>query len=168
MTRSSSGWTPLGSRCNHHTRTPLKFWNETSLSSNSTSKADPSECFIEAEDLRRASGRIERAPAKYQIRPVTPIDGITRSVICPIHKKGNKLTSEIHRGISLLCMLCTTFTKILEKRIRLYADKTIDEYREGFWTARSTFEQLFWVKQLEIQCVRPSNICELQGGIRKY
>ena len=75
-----------------------------------------------------------------------------KSIICPIHKKGDKLKCENYRGISLVCTAYKILSKILEKRINPYAERIIGEYQGGFRPGRSTTDQLFTVKLLLQKC----------------
>jgi sorting nexin-29 len=60
-------------------------------------------------------------------KEVMPADWKT-AVICPIHKKGNKLECNNYRGISLLNVTYKIFTNILTKHIETYTEEFIGEY----------------------------------------
>lgn len=75
-----------------------------------------------------------------------------KSIICSIHKKGDKLVCENYRGISLLCTSYKVFSKILEHRLKPYAENIVGEYQVGFRPGRSTIDQLFTVKQVLDKC----------------
>lgn len=75
------------------------------------------------------------------------------SVICPIHKKGNKLTCEIYRGISLLSTAYRIFTAVIRKaKLESYTENTLGEYQAGFRPGRSTMDQLYTVKMVAEKC----------------
>ena len=48
-----------------------------------------------------------------------------KSIICPIHKKGDKLTCANYRGICLLSTSYKIFTGIIKKKLEIYSEKTI-------------------------------------------
>lgn len=48
-----------------------------------------------------------------------------KSVIYPIHKKGDKLKCENYGGISLLCVSYKIFSGILARRIVPYTEKIL-------------------------------------------
>ena len=68
-----------------------------------------------------------------------------RTVIIPIHKKGNKQKPENYRGISLTPTISKIFTHILNKRLVLWAESSniIVEEQSGFRKSRSTVDNIF-------------------------
>lgn len=70
------------------------------------------------------------------------------SVICPIHKKGDKMKCENHRGISLLNVAYKIFTSVLRAKIEPFAENILGEYQAGFRRGRSTVDQIHVVRQV--------------------
>ena len=54
------------------------------------------------------------------------------AILCPIHKKGNKLECNNYRGISLLNVTYKIFTNILASYIQPYTDQILGGYQCGF------------------------------------
>lgn len=69
-------------------------------------------------------------------------------VICPIHKKGCKMTCSNYRGISLLPTAYKVLSKILSSRLEPFAEAFLSEYQAGFRRQRSTSDQLFSIRQI--------------------
>ena len=65
------------------------------------------------------------------------------AIICPIHKKGDKLECNNYREISLLNVAYKIFTNILSKYIEPYVNTILGEYQCGFRKGRSTTDQIF-------------------------
>jgi sorting nexin-29 len=60
------------------------------------------------------------------------------AIICPIHKKGDKLQCSNYRGISLLNVCFIILTNVLHKRLEPYAEEILGDYQCGFRRGRST------------------------------
>ena len=56
----------------------------------------------------------------------------TMTIICPMHKKGDKTDYQNYRGISILSVIYKVFAKILAKRLRPYTEQIIGDYQCGF------------------------------------
>jgi hypothetical protein len=69
-------------------------------------------------------------------------------VICPIHKKGCKMTCSNYRGISLLPSVYKILSKVLSTRLEPYTERFLSEYQAGFRRQRSTADQLFSIRQI--------------------
>jgi hypothetical protein len=69
-------------------------------------------------------------------------------LICPIHKKGCKMTCTNYRGISLLPSAYKVLSKILSSRLEPYAEAFVSEYQAGFRRQRSTSDQMFSIRQI--------------------
>ena len=79
----------------------------------------------------------ERLPEEWMI-----------GLICPIHKKGCKMTCTNYRGIALLPSAYKVLSKILSLRIEPYVEAFLSEYQAGFRQQRSTSDQLFSIRQI--------------------
>jgi sorting nexin-29 len=69
-------------------------------------------------------------------------------VICPIHKKGCKMTCTNYRGISLLPSAYKVLSKVLSSRLEPLTEDFLSEYQAGFRKQRSTSDQLFGIRQI--------------------
>jgi hypothetical protein len=70
------------------------------------------------------------------------------SLICPIHKKGNKQDRNNYRGIALLNVAYKVFSNCILTRIKEKTEQTIGEYQGGFRPGKSTTDQIFIIRQL--------------------
>ena len=70
------------------------------------------------------------------------------SIIIPIHKKGEKTNCSNFRGISLLPTCYKILSKILLKRLNIYAKEIIGDYQCGFRPFRSTMDPVFCIRQI--------------------
>lgn len=74
------------------------------------------------------------------------------AVICPIHKKGDKLTCTNYRGIALLNSTYKVFAKILACRLKPYVEDILGDYQCGIRGNRSTTDQIFSIRTILEKC----------------
>ena len=70
------------------------------------------------------------------------------SIIIPIFKKGDKMSCNNYRGISLLPTCYKILSNILLMRLVPYADEIIGDHQCGFRRNRSTADQIFTIRQI--------------------
>ena len=75
-------------------------------------------------------------------------DEWTVGVICPLHKKGCKLTCSNFRGITLLNSAYKIFSKILSARLEPLYEDFLHEFQAGFRRGRSTIDQIHSIRQI--------------------
>jgi sorting nexin-29 len=68
-------------------------------------------------------------------------------LMCPIHKKGDRLGCLNYRVITLLNVAYKIFTNILNERLKPWAEKTLN-YQCGFRPGKSTSNQIFTIRQM--------------------
>lgn len=96
------------------------------------------------EDLWR---RMHKLVAKIWADETIPEDWNV-GIICPLYKKGDKLTCSNYRGITLLSSVYKVFSTVLLNRIKPLTEDIIGEYQCGFRGGRSTTDQIFSVRQI--------------------
>ena len=74
------------------------------------------------------------------------------AVICPIHKKNDKLVCSNYRGISLLNVAYKIFSKVLARRLEIYAERELGEYQCGFRRNRSTIDHILSLRLIKEKC----------------
>jgi hypothetical protein len=69
----------------------------------------------------------------------------TRSIIVPLHKKGDKSLPDNYRGISLLSTVSKVYTSVLNNRLKQWSEENniITDAQEGFRKGRSTTNHIF-------------------------
>jgi len=71
-----------------------------------------------------------------------------KSVIVPIHKKGDKTECNNYRGISLLPITYKILSSILLSRLIPYAEEIMWYYQCGFRRNRLTTDHIFCIRQI--------------------
>lgn len=85
--------------------------------------------------------RTEQLPEEWKV-----------AIVCPIHKKGDRLQCKNYRGISLLCCAYKIFSNILLVKMARYSEEIIGEYQCGFRPNRSTTDQTFALRMVLSKC----------------
>jgi hypothetical protein len=71
-----------------------------------------------------------------------------KSIIVPIHKKGDKTDCNNYKGISLLTTAYKILSSILMARLTSYVDEGIADLHCGFCHNRSSTDQIFNIWQI--------------------
>lgn len=69
-------------------------------------------------------------------------------VIVPIHKKGDTKDCSNYRGITLLSSALKIYERLLEEKLRIHIEPTMDEAQSGFRKGRSVHDHIFTIKQI--------------------
>lgn len=69
-------------------------------------------------------------------------------IIIPIHKKGDQLSCDNYRGITLLNMAYKILAYVIYNRLQPYAENIIGKYQSGFCREKSTIDQIFMLRQV--------------------
>jgi hypothetical protein len=84
------------------------------------------------------------------------------AIICPIHKKGDKVECRNDRGISVLNVTYKIFTNLLTRYIEPSVEEMLGDYQRGFRKDQSTTAQIFCLRMiLEKACEYNVDIHEL-------
>jgi len=71
-----------------------------------------------------------------------------KSIIVPIHKKGDKTDCNNYRGISLLPTTCIILPNILLSRLIPYTKEITGDHQCGFRRNRTNIDQIFYIRQI--------------------
>jgi hypothetical protein len=71
-----------------------------------------------------------------------------KSIIVPIHKKGDMTDCNNYKGISLLSTAYKILSNILLARLTPYVSEVIGDHQCGFHCNRSTTDQIFYIQQI--------------------
>jgi hypothetical protein len=74
------------------------------------------------------------------------------AVLCPIHRKGNKLACENYRRIALLSIVYKLVSAIAAKKLTDYTEQLLREYQSGLWKNRSTLDHIFNIRPYLAKC----------------
>jgi hypothetical protein len=74
------------------------------------------------------------------------------AVLCPMHKKGNKLDCENYRRIALLGVVYKLMSAIVAEKLTDYTEHLLGEYQNGFWKSRSTVDHIFSIRMYLEKC----------------
>lgn len=119
------------------------------------SNKSPGESAITAEMLK--CGGIELHQRLYDLitniwEKVKMPEDWSSALICPLHKKGDKMQCENYRGIALLEVCYKILAQIVRKRLVSYSEEIIGEYQAGFRGGRSITDQIFVLKEIQASC----------------
>jgi hypothetical protein len=70
------------------------------------------------------------------------------TIICPIYKKGDPMETSNYRGISLLITCYKVLSIAILRRLEVYANDIIGDYRSGFMRGKSTTCPIFSIRKL--------------------
>ena len=77
-----------------------------------------------------------------------PFTSWVKSIVIPIHKKGDKKNLDNYRGISLLNTGCKFFSSIIKNKLKTYYEKILGEEQNGFRKGCSCCDGYFTMKLL--------------------
>jgi hypothetical protein len=73
-------------------------------------------------------------------------------LICPLHKKGDKLNCNNYRGISLLNSAYKVMAYVVLDRFKQLSETIIGDYQCGYRPNRSTSDQAFTLRMILEKC----------------
>ena len=121
---------------------------DTAIQRLKNNKSDGSD-GIPAELLKAAGSSFNRAfhllLTKIWMEEEMPKEWNT-SIICPIHKKGDRKACSNYRGISLLNIAYKIFASIVCERLKPHVIRIIGPYQCGFMPGKSTTDQIFTLR----------------------
>ena len=71
-----------------------------------------------------------------------------KSIICPIHKKGDRNICSNYRGISLMPHICKLYERILVKKVREKIEPVMEEWQHAYRKNRGTSDLIFAIRQI--------------------
>jgi len=82
-----------------------------------------------------------------------------KTIVVPLHKKGDKLNCNTYKGISLLNTAYKVFSKVLLGILQPFADECIGEYQCGYQKEKSTIDQLSVIGQIIEKSLNANKMC---------
>lgn len=76
----------------------------------------------------------------------------TKGIICPLHKKGDRLDCNNYRDIVLLTCAYKVLSNILFEKLIPHAERELGKYQAGFRRGRSTTDQIFTLRTILEKC----------------
>ena len=119
----------------------------TRLKNNKAAGADglPAELFKAGGDM--LIRRMHQLVSQIWIEERIP-DDWNLSILCPVHKKGDKTVCANYRGISLLPIAYKILSSVLCERLKSKVGEIIGPYQCGFRPGKSTIDQIFTLRQI--------------------
>ena len=83
-----------------------------------------------------------------------------QSLICAIHKKGNKNSCQNYQGISLLNIAYKILASINCERLKPHVIRIIGSYQCGFMPGRGPLDQIFTLRQKHLTSFALLGVCD--------